>query len=190
MQPNNSQGDEVLEYKIISEVVPRWLRKMILNGAQIDLSKDSSGKKLSTLSISPFYLPRMKFFAAPDVKVLWREFCRRMLVMLYHNEKPPADFKEVMSKHSLQDENLEKILRMYKFKAILAALLITLSISVCVHYFSFSVILSCLGFVFLAGSLYWKYSFYMWQIRVRSFDPQVASVKRFMTGPWYLEPFK
>lgn len=188
----DNQEQQLVEYRIISEKIPVWFRKMLFNGANLNFKEYGDGGEVTkdTLKIYKLKLPDFKFWNAPDARYLKRTLCRSLLKMIYQEVKPSLSFEEKKEELGLSDDDVKKIETSLKRNAIVAFFFVFLAISIGILNAKLTVWLSSLGGAFLAGVFFWKHSFYLWQIRNRSFEGENGSVKSFMTGAWFLEAFK
>lgn len=197
--PNQNQSRSVFDQPSEREVEaelkkgPSWFRRKVVEGANLKINEeglDAKGAAKSSVNINPLYIPRVRFWRAPDVRIMYRALCRSILVIM----DPPApkfeDFDEICKKRGITEKMLQGIERTHKIMALIAFFFMAIALAIGLYVNTFPVWLTSLGAIVISASLYWKYSFRLWQLRKRSLDPSVASPKLFMTGDWYLEAFK
>lgn len=170
-----------------------WFRSLVMRGADIKINpdqKDLKGSVQESFSINPFYLPKVKFWNAPDVQTIWRGLCRSILPYLVNREAQEEDFEEICKLRGITEKQLSDIMRYLKLTARIALFTGLASLVLAAYYWSLPAWLMGLGSAFFWGAIWWKYSFRLWQVRLRSLDKEKASVRAFMQGDWYIEAIK
>ncbi|MFL9610986.1 hypothetical protein ACKF11_12945 [Methylobacillus sp. Pita2] len=170
-----------------------WIRRKIIEGADIQLNperQELKGMVKDSFSISPLYLPKVKFWNSPDTKTVWRAFCRLILKYSQDHEPRNESFNKICQERGVTEEAIVSIERSLKWTSRIALGTALGSVILAAWYGSLTAWLVGIGSAFMWGTIWWKYSFRLWQIRMRSLDINKASVKKFMEGEWYLEALK
>ena len=165
---------------------PSWFDRKIEEGASIRLKTDKVG-----VDINPFRLPKVRFWRSPDVLIVWRSLCRSLITL--RSDKPKStlvSFDEVCQQRGVTPAQLIKIESNLLLSARASLFFFVLALLVGAYMNQFTVWLVSGGSAFLSGVLYWKYSFLLWQVRLRSLDKHLASIQAFMKESWYIEIFK
>lgn len=169
------------------------IKAAIERGANIRINedKDSLGKiAKDSVKINPFYLPRVRFWNAPDVKMTYRSMCRSILRLWKKDEPRYLNFEEICQANKIGESSLSKIEKKLLINASVGFAFMLIAILSAIYFGTFSGWLTGLGAFFLSGVIWWKYSFLLWQVRLRSLDKEKASVQAFMKTDWYAEIFK
>lgn len=155
---------------------------------------------------------RAQFWRAGDVRYIYRSFCRSALKMLdieYAIDGVPIVLceKEVIDKfydeknkqkESINFDNLLKVNNITEKELLSREKALSRVSCICLFFMAISILyfiwnpkffnfITCLSSLIIAFSLYFKYSFFLWQLRKRSLDKEIASVSKFLSTSWYLE---
>lgn len=169
------------------------IKAAVERGANIRINenKDDLGKLAKdSIKISPLYLPRMRFWNAPDVKTQYRSLCRLILRLWKRDEPRYLNFDDICHANKIGESGLSRIERKLLISASVGFAFMLIAVLCAIYLNTLSGWLSGLGAFFLSGVIWWKYSFLLWQVRLRSLDKDKASVQSFMKTDWYTEIFK
>lgn len=168
------------------------IQRILIKGA---LRDENQEKKLTSKTvfkevINPLRLPKVNVFNAPDVRKMWRLFCLSALRVLYPPVHEPRSFEQVASQNNIDDKAIAKIEKVLKRSAWVAGTFFFASLLVALWINVIPTWLTALGTMSLTSALYWKYSFLLWQTRLRSLEPGKAGIKEFMATSWWLESLR
>ncbi|PPC84845.1 MAG: hypothetical protein CTY35_00550 [Methylotenera sp.] len=169
------------------------IKQMVEKGAAIQINPEKSSLtdlSKNSVNINPLYLPKFKFWNAPDVKIGYRSICRSLLRLWSKKEPKNLSFEDVCRANGVTDHHLNKIERRLWITACIAFIAIPISLITAIYFNNINTWLTALGSMVIASAWFWKYSFQLWQVRLRSLDKNDASVRAFMRQSWYLEIFK
>lgn len=191
MAEENTNAEEI-QHPDMSEF--GWFTRMLVRGAMLDpkLDRKVSGREVlrEAVNISPLYLPKVNFVNTPDVRTLWRNFCLSCLRLLYPKQRDAISFDEAAKLYNISRKDLVRIERNMRLATWVCLVFFMVSLFIGLWLNQLRTWLPTLATMILSSVFYWKYSFLLWQIRQRSLDPEVASVRNFMKTPWWLESLK
>lgn len=186
-QPPQTSNDSDFDLTKVGRI-----QRILIRGALRDESQEKKVTSKTVLKeiINPLRLPKVNVFNAPDVRKLWRVFCLSALRVLYPPTHEPRSFSEVASANNIDGQSLAKIEKVLKRAAWVSGFFFFLSLLVAIWLNNLPTWLTALGTMALSGVLYWKYSFLLWQTRLRSLEPGKAGVRQFMSTLWWLESLR